>query len=132
MWVKNGAYGISYSRLEVYLSLCVWQSKIIKGGNMKIKNSVSLRGLSPQMAIACIVIEMEFNEYGVRPVITSGCDSVHGKGSRHYSGQALDFRTRDVNSDDMVILALNIKQSLGPQFDVVLESNHLHVEFDPK
>jgi len=65
-------------------------------------------------------------------VITSARDGQHMKGSKHYTGDAVDLRTRDLTKQEQKDLWQNLVNYLGPKFDVVLESDHIHVEFDPK
>lgn len=65
-------------------------------------------------------------------VITSGFDGSHKVGSLHYVGRALDFRTYHVASRVLPDLRANIADALGFDFDVVLEKDHLHIEYDPK
>ena len=67
---------------------------------------------------------------GVPCVITAGLDGKHKKGSKHYKGRALDFRTRQL--DDPQAFTVEIRTKLGDAYDVVLESTHLHIEYDPK
>lgn len=95
-----------------------------------IKSGVDLRGLSPQMAIAYTIACRCYGQYDC--VITSANDSKHGPNSLHYKGQALDLRTRHLNGQGLQAVYLKLKESLGEQFDVVLESDHIHVEWDPK
>ena len=93
-----------------------------------IKNSVDLRGLSPQMAIAYTIACKCYGQYDC--VITSANDSKHGPNSLHYKGQALDLRTRHLNGQGLQSVYHKLKESLGDQFDVVLEADHIHIEFD--
>jgi UDP-N-acetylenolpyruvoylglucosamine reductase len=65
-------------------------------------------------------------------VLTSANDGQHGFGSLHYAGLAVDVRTHHVTANDIEPLADTIREALGPQFDVVLEDTHIHVEFQPK
>ena len=95
-----------------------------------IKNGVDLRGLTPQMAIAYIIACRCYGQYDC--VITSASDGKHGPNSLHYNGQALDLRTRHINGQGLQLVVDKLKEALGSQFDVVLESDHIHVEFDPK
>jgi hypothetical protein len=37
-----------------------------------------------------------------------------------------------VPSEERADLAANVRDRLGSDFDVVLEPNHIHVEYDPK
>lgn len=98
-----------------------------------IKAGVDLRGLQPQLAIAYTIASWVFsNKTGQRCVITSGSDGKHGPNSLHYKGKALDIRINNLRPDQIHPVYLTLKECLGDQFDVVLESDHLHVEFDPK
>ena len=95
-----------------------------------IKSGVDLRGLTPQMAIAYTIACQCYGQYDC--VITSASDGKHGPNSLHYKGQALDLRTRHLNGQGLQAVYHKLKESLGEQFDVVLESDHIHVEWDPK
>ena len=95
-----------------------------------IKSGVDLRGLSPQMAIAYTIATKCYGQYDC--VITSANDSKHGPNSLHYKGQALDLRTRHLNEQGLQAVFHKLKEALGSQFDVVLESDHIHLEYDPK
>lgn len=95
-----------------------------------IKNGVDLRGLSPQMAIAYTIACRCYGQYDC--VITSASDGKHGPNSLHYNGQALDLRTRHLNGQGLQSVYHKLKESLGDQFDVVLEADHIHIEFDVK
>lgn len=88
--------------------------------------------LDPVMAIAHTVVASVFNEYGYDCTITSAMEGEHSKNSLHYVGRALDFRTRDILSYNADAIVERAKGALGPDFDVVLEKTHLHVEYDPK
>jgi len=105
---------------------------------VSMKPSVRISKLAPQMALALSIVVECFRDLGINEVvITSGEDSRHKPGSKHYTGNALDFRTHHVPRMLLKALVLNIKEALSPDFDVLLESQdepneHLHVEFDPK
>lgn len=98
-----------------------------------IKAGVDLRGLQSQMAIAYVIACTIWAERaGVPCVITSGSDSKHGPNSLHYKGRALDLRTNSLRSEQVHPIYIALKEALGAQFDVVLEVDHIHLEFDPK
>jgi hypothetical protein len=70
-------------------------------------------------------------------LITSGNDSTHMKGSKHYSDEALDFRTKSLSKADKHLFKDTLATRLGKGYDLVLEdedgpNEHLHVEYDPK
>ncbi len=100
---------------------------------MKIKSDVDLRGLQPQMAIAAIVAASVYAANGAELMITSGTEGTHMKGSLHYKGLALDLRLPGFSGEAATnLLVSNLRANLGPQFDVVLEGTHVHIEWDPK
>ena len=96
-----------------------------------IKTGVKLHP-STAWAVAIPIIFEVYRDFGEAAVITSGTDGRHMEGSLHYCGNAFDFRTRHVQPDDRMALATTLSAALGEEFDVVLESDHIHVEFDPK
>lgn len=98
-----------------------------------IKSGVDLRGVQPQMAIAYSIACAVWQERaGVPCVITSASDGKHGPNSLHYKGMALDLRTHSLRSEQVAPVFAALKSALGAQFDVVLEVDHIHLEFDPK
>lgn len=69
--------------------------------------------------------------------VTSGNDSKHKDGSKHYVDAALDFRTKHLSLQQKTQLVRDVKKRLGEGYDVILESvgkvnEHLHIEYDPK
>ena len=100
---------------------------------MRIKDGV--RFSSPEMAMlhASMVMEGVCEEFDVECVVTCGEDA-HEHPSRHVWGAALDYRTRDIigRPERKQGFADEARERLGDGFDVVLESDHLHVEYDPK
>lgn len=65
-------------------------------------------------------------------VITSGRDGQHSEHSYHYQDRALDIRTRTIDPDERPRIAELLRTLLPPYFDVVIESDHFHVEADAK
>lgn len=63
-------------------------------------------------------------------VITSARDGVHMKGSKHYSGNAFDVRIAGLMAQDVQEVLRVWRRDLKA-FDILLESDHIHVEFDP-
>jgi hypothetical protein len=69
---------------------------------------------------------------GREAVITSAKDRSHQPNSKHYNGLAVDIRTRGISDADLGMLLAYLIASLGRSWDVVLEPNHMHIEYDPK
>lgn len=106
---------------------------------VRLKPGVRLVGMSPQIGLAISVAAFAFDEIG-RPsmTVTSVTDGKHGRGSKHYVGNAVDIRTKDIPTDALKRSVFRaVAEDLGPEFDVVLEwigepQEHLHIEWDPK
>jgi hypothetical protein len=88
------------------------------------------------MALAALVVDSVFRRGGYDATITSGSDGEHkGKpvlgDSRdpHYTGKAVDFRISEVKKEDLSDLTDSLKVCLGPEFVVLLEPNHLHIQW---
>ena len=107
---------------------------------MKRKNkSVSLVGLQPEMKAVLETVHAVYSKYKQDPVITAGVEAfdsnnklIHSVGSLHPFGYALDFRTRDFKGNTKGIVVYELRELLGNDYDVILHTTHLHIEFDPK
>ena len=99
--------------------------------------TVNITKLDPVMFRAIVYAEDLYNKYKRDTVITSGNDGAHGMHSKHYDNRGLDFRTFHLPGGYLGLEARDIAQRLNAQlkplgFDIVLEKDHLHVEYDPK
>lgn len=99
---------------------------------LRIKPGVALLGMRPEILLAVIAAEPIWYQMGTDLTITSCTEGVHSKGSRHYSGLAIDLRTRGLSNEQAKRAAKLLADALGDNFDVVLEETHIHVEFDPE
>jgi hypothetical protein len=89
------------------------------------------------IAFILAIVAQTYDHFTLACVVTSGRDGKHATNSLHYKDQALDFRTKHVPRARLNDLVSAIREALGPEFDVILESRgkeneHLHVEHDPK
>lgn len=96
-----------------------------------IKDGVSLVGLNEVMRPVLIIVEEVLRDRGYRTIITSGSEGEHSAASLHYYGKALDFRTRHIKEGHLPNIIALISDFLGICYDVVLEEDHLHIEYDP-
>lgn len=99
---------------------------------LELKPGVALNLVTGRMAIGARLVECAYDQMGYTCVITSGNDGVHQDNSKHYVGDALDFRVSIVPQEQHAQLCALIKKKVGSQFDVVYEGDHVHVEWDPK
>lgn len=117
---------------------------------MKLKDGVVMHGLGIEMVPIIFAAEQAWKDHGEELVITSALDGKHSKKSKHYHGHALDFRTWYFTVENMPKVMEDFKKVLTnilkwnkffnsfgeplqlEDYDIVLESTHLHVEYDPK
>jgi len=95
------------------------------------KQGARIRGLRAEILWAVCVADKVFDEYNAEVVITSGMDGKHSRGSIHYSGGAVDLRIWDIDENKREQVVIDLKYALGPDFDIILESNHIHMEYQP-
>lgn len=108
--------------------------------DVHFKNDVSdVQGLQLPTIRAIVVMAGVYRDHGKTLTVTSINDGKHSANSKHYNGCAFDSRTRN-NSGDLSQwpddlkrqLAQTARNRLGSDYDVVIESTHIHTEFDPK
>lgn len=110
---------------------------------MRFKFGVDISKLQAPMLMGAMIINRviksfvhDYTNAPYEPTITSGNDGTHHPNSLHYVGLALDWRTKDLPSRTATPVVQRLirllQEELGVQFDVVLEDDHIHTEFDPK
>lgn len=86
-------------------------------------------GVTPRNLVICAAAANVASGMGVDVTITAGTDGKHMVGSKHYTGEALDIRLLGVRTTEFrTLLAIR----LGAGYQVILEPDHIHVEYDPK
>ena len=100
---------------------------------MRLKAGVQWSRMDPSMEHAWDVLERVTREVCKRDgIITSARDGKHSGNSLHYDGKACDIRTRDLGHELTTKYAAALVTALGADYDVVVESDHIHLEYDPK
>ena len=96
---------------------------------------VSLAGVHPTLLHFLVDIGVVHKAMWEIPVVvTSGKDGTHGKGSKHYVGEAVDLRISDkVGRDQFAFICVLISLSDRYKLAIFDESNlpgagHVHVE----
>lgn len=98
---------------------------------MRLKDDdVNPEGISTALLLALIIANEVFQEEGVDYVITSLKDGTHSFTSLHYRGDAGDQRIWGLK--DSHETADKIRQRLNKHYDVIAESDHIHIEFQPR
>ena len=110
---------------------------------LSVKPGVKFHSLAPQMVLAHSVVSMVFLRRALDCVITGGSDGKHSATSLHYSGNALDYRTRHITNTQAIEVHAEVRKNLPADFDVILHPRettdghvitpgHLHVEYQPR
>jgi hypothetical protein len=97
---------------------------------MELKKGVSISLLKSCMIPAIINCNEWFKSVGHDFVITAGNDGKHITDSLHYSGAAIDVRTRELSEIQVQDLCDSLRNDLDNQFDIIIESDHIHIEYD--
>ncbi len=105
---------------------------------LSIKPGVRLLGLKPEILVGLQVAEGVYANHGWTLRLTSGREGQHTRASLHYAGQAVDvgfppqLDATAIPRSLYPALIAELKAALEEQFDVVLETDHIHIEFQPK
>jgi hypothetical protein len=91
-----------------------------------------IRHLETASAVVLTVVEQVYQSRGKDPELTSHDDDPHGTSSRHWYGGGWDFGTRGLGNNDKQIISNELEARLGRDFDVVLEQDHIHIEWEPR
>lgn len=101
---------------------------------LKTKDASVNLAVVPAFSLAATVLKTAYAMYGAQCVVTSGKDGKHSAKSAHYQGKAMDLRISNLppSLDRMEFafrLSLALVECCGPEWYVVLEKDHLHIEF---
>jgi len=108
---------------------------------MRLKNNtVRVHDLHRKVVMVMFKIDDPLRKFlGYEPTITSAIDGKHKRSSAHNTGRAFDLRTwTTINSGVQIPPTRRlqmydlINKLVDDEFDVVTESDHIHVEYDPK
>lgn len=88
-------------------------------------------GVRPWSLVIAAAVANVAAEYDVTLTITAGEDGEHMLGSKHYTGEALDVRRRNLSDQTLRQVVSRLAVRLGPDYDIVLEADHIHIERDP-
>jgi len=96
---------------------------------MLIKAGVDISRLRPEIRKKLNNIEDIFNYNDNELIITSTFEGRHCAGSLHYANLAIDMRLPHNNREKVMN---EIELYLGRDYDVLIEMDHIHIEYDPK
>lgn len=99
---------------------------------MRLKQGVRIQGIRPELLLAILIADRAYTAKGGVLVITSICDGKHSATSLHYTGCAFDCRTKSISKEQATMIMSYLKGALPNDFDIVLESTHIHIEYQPR
>ena len=99
---------------------------------MQLKKGVSIQGIRPELLIAIMIADRVYQVHSCILVLTSVTDGKHSATSLHYSGCAFDCRVRSLEPSQRANIVSDLKISMPNDFDIVLESTHVHIEYQPR
>lgn len=77
---------------------------------------------------------VHYSLFGLALVVTSGRDAIHGNGSKHYIGKAVDIRTHD-KTEAQCLTLLAILNQVAPSLGLGIfderalgDESHIHIE----
>lgn len=82
---------------------------------------------TPQVDMLCRMVDETCHLFGAHAFLTSGMEGTHVRTSKHYRGEAVDFRFTWPRSKDKEFFQALTKR-MGSQAKFLLESDHLHTE----
>ena len=95
---------------------------------------MKLPGLRVELLLAILIADDVYTNNGHGLVITSLLDGIHSRESLHHAGSAADLRTTAANISKNIIAAIaaSIRKELMADYDVLVERDHIHLEFQPR
>ncbi|HOI31073.1 MAG TPA: hypothetical protein PLZ15_15110 [Melioribacteraceae bacterium] len=100
---------------------------------MELKQGVKSTGIKPEIILAAVIAGEVYKAFEVDFVITSMTDGKHTQQhSLHYCGFAFDIRIKNIPNKKMIDeIFLEIRRRLTKDYQVILETTHIHVEYQP-
>jgi len=96
---------------------------------MLIKAGVDISRLKRETRRALGIVEDIYTANNELFVVSSTYEGNHSAGSLHYANDAFDVRKPEAK---WFKIRDEIRATLGSNFDVVGEVDHIHIEHDPK
>lgn len=102
---------------------------------LNLKHNVNVFGIKPEMNLAITVVNSIYTHHDYDCIVTSITDGKHSHASEHYKGYGVDFRTFHIAGGSTGAKAVeifdDIQEALTDEYVVLLESDHIHVSFNP-
>jgi len=96
---------------------------------MLILQGVDISRLNREIRRGLGIVGRVYTENNEELIITSTFEGIHSEGSLHYGNDAFDMRY-PLKFPGTIIGG--VRRALGPEYDLVEEGDHVHIEYDPK
>jgi hypothetical protein len=96
---------------------------------MENPNGVDTKRLRKEIRQALFVAEFVYERHGESLVLLHTYDGQHKTGSLHYKHRAVDL---GLPGGIRYPIEEELNLILGSEYDVIFESDHVHIEWDPK
>lgn len=97
-----------------------------------VKDGVIIKEINWQFIYLLDTVKQTWEHHEERyPVLTSANDGKHMISSLHYKNLAWDWRIRHLTPEETKYWVQRLKQVITSDFQVILEKDHVHTEFDP-
>lgn len=86
------------------------------------------------MVPAMLAAYSVFMSEGWMCIISSGVEGKHKRQSAHYTGRAIDLRTKQVgiSREQAEGIKAKLQFLLHEDYQIFVEADHIHIEFDPQ
>jgi hypothetical protein len=91
-----------------------------------------LSGLRVEILAALMVAVSVYDSAKCDLLLTCGTDSKHMATSLHYVGLAIDIALPNAVPVEVSAIKQALEWALGDDYDLVVEEDHWHIEFQPK
>lgn len=102
---------------------------------MRFKPKVDARFLRQEIVKYLFNIEAIFRYHKKNSryqlTLTAAHDGIHRIDSKHYEEKAIDLRIWGFKSSQLIEIKQDLDSLLGPDYQVLIEETHIHLEFDP-
>jgi hypothetical protein len=108
----------------------------VTSNDIKLKKHANVKNLDSNIISIIPIVTGAYrdvlgDEY--TPTITSGNDSRHSRNSLHYEDKAIDLRTirsKEINRRKALKIYKKIKYRLPDGYNIILESDHIHLSYN--
>jgi len=110
-----------------------WKDGVVRKGEVFYNDEWHKVELSAWIRVGYeLVHDLSLGLFGIGIVITCGIEGLHSENSKHPKGDAVDIRIWHYTKKQTKQLVETIKKEIDKNYDIVLEKDHIHLEYDPK